>query len=242
MRAIVMRIFPCLLAFLGTPVSAFEFGLIAEASKNAESLLVNGRFISINTGGIGLQASERFLSDHFELSTSALFAANGDSGATFSGAAVSGPAKLAMSSAKIKAYALPDSRLTPLVSYTVIKRTGDIDFTGFRNTTPASGAARITYDQEVFGLGFRYAFSPETSLEMLTGKHQWGLLSNAKGSLGAFKVATVIQASNTDTFNTLTLKYKIGSWVYVGEYGSYDLNADNKTTTTNLKMSVCYEF
>ena len=239
---IIVRTLSILLAVLATPVSALELGLVAEASKNAESLLVNGRYISINTGGVGLQASERFFSDHLELSGSALFAANGDSGATFSGAAVSGPAKLAMSSAKIKAYALPDSRLTPLVSYTVIKRTGDIDFTGFRNTTPASGAARITYDQEVLGLGFSYAFSPDASLEMLTGKHQWGLLSNAKGSLGAFKVATVIQASNTDTFNTLTLKYKIGSWVYVGEYGSYDLNADNKTTTTNLKMSVCYKF
>ena len=162
--------------------------------------------------------------------------------ATFSGATVSGPAKLAMTTATIKAYAFPDSRLTPLASYTILNRTGDIDFTGFRNTTPASGAARITYDQKALALGFRFAFSPEASLEMLTGKHQWGLLSNANGSLGAFKVATVIQAGNIDTFNTLALKYKVGGWVYAGEYGSYELSADNKTLTTNLKMSVCYEF
>lgn len=237
-----MRIFHLALVLFVTPVAALEVGLISDVAKNSDNLLINGRNISINTGGIGFQTAERFFGKHFNLSVSALFASNGDSGATFSGATVSGPAKLAMTTATIKAYAFPDSRLTPLASYTILNRTGDIDFTGFRNTTPASGAARITYDQKALALGFRFAFSPEASLEMLTGKHQWGLLSNANGSLGAFKVATVIQAGNIDTFNTLALKYKVGGWVYAGEYGSYELSADNKTLTTNLKMSVCYEF
>ena len=239
---IIVRTLSILLAVLATPVSALELGLVAEASKSAENLLVNGRYISINTRGIGLQASERFFSDHLDLSASALFASNGDSAATFSGAAVSGPAKLAMSSATIKAYAFPDNRLTPLAAYNVLKRTGDIDFTGLRNTTLVSGTARVTYDQEAWALGLRFTLNPDISLELMTGKHQWGLLSNANGSLGAFKVATVIQAGNIDTFNTVAIKYKLGGWVYAGEYGSYELSADNKTSTTNLKMSVCYEF
>ena len=237
-----MRIFPCLLVFLVTPISAFEFGLVAETSKNAESLLVNGRNISINTGGIGLQTSVRFFGDHLDLSASVLFASNGDSAATFSGATVFGPAKLAMSSATIKAYAFPDSRLTPLASYTVLKRTGDIDFTGFRNTAPASGTARITYDQEAWALGFRFAISPDISVDLKRGKHQWGLLSNARGSLGAVKISTAIEAGNLDTFNALSLRYKVGAWLYLGEYGSYELRADNQTTTNNLKISACYMF
>ena len=237
-----MRIFHLALVLFVTPVAALEVGLISDISKNSDSLLINGRNISINTGGIGFQTAESFFAKHFNLSVSALFASNGDSGATFSGVTVSGPAKLAMTAATIKAYAFPDNRLTPLAAYNVLKRTGDIDFTGLRNTTLVSGTARVTYDQEAWALGLRFTLNPDISLELMTGKHQWGLLSNANGSLGAFKVATVIQAGNIDTFNTLALKYKVGGWVYAGEYGSYELSADNKTSTTNLKMSVCYEF
>jgi len=237
-----MWIVPFVLVLFVTPVIALEVGLISDVSKNSDSLLINGRNISINTGGIGFQTAERFFGKHFNLSVSALFATNGDSGATFSGVTVSGPAKLAMTAATIKAYAFPDSRLTPLAAYNVLKRTGDIDFTGLRNTTLISGTARVTYDQEAWGLGLRFTLNPDISLELMTGKHHWSLLSDAKGSLGSIKISTAIQAGNSDTFNALALRYKVGTWIYAGEYGSYELRADNVTTTNSLKMSASYEF
>jgi hypothetical protein len=227
---------------LTTTAGAVELGIISEKASNSTSLLINGRNISINTAGIGVQASERFLGNHLDMSLAALFAAKGESRATFSGTTVYGPANLATASGFIKAYAFPASRFTPFVAYAVSKKYGSIEFSGLRDITPVLGKAHITYDQNALGLGFLVYIVPGFSLEMIMGKHQWKLLSEANGTLGKVKVTTDIEAGRNDRYSTLALKYRLGDFVFSGEYGVYQLQADNKITTNDVKAAVSYCF
>jgi len=79
-------------------------------------------------------------------------------------------------------------------------------------------------------------------VEFITGKHHWKLLSDATGTLGTLGVSTNIEATNTDTFNAASLRYKNGSWTYSGEYGAYVLRSDNQVSTSNFKLAVNYQF
>ena len=236
------RLILFLVLFSVLPSAAIEIGIAVEQSQNAGSLLVNGRNVSVNTSGIGLKVSDYVLSDHIYLSAGALFASNGSSSATFSGASVSGPARLNTTFGVIKAYAFPNDRWTPLAYYSISNSNGDIDFNGYRNATQALGTANMSYGQEAWGAGLRFNVIPDWSLELITGMHHWKLLSDAKGTLGSLSVTTNIEASHTDTFNTVSIKYKFGKWMYSGEYGSYVLRSDNKINTNSLKFSADYRF
>ena len=78
----------------GIPAFAIDFGVAGQYSKNPDSLVVNGRNIAVSSSGIGLQVSDTVLQDYLYFSAGALYGASGDASATFSGASVSGPAKL----------------------------------------------------------------------------------------------------------------------------------------------------
>ena len=229
------------LAF-GMPAFAIDFGLAGQYSKNSDSLVVNGRNIAVSSSGIGLQVSDTVLQDYLYLSAGALYGASGDASATFSGASVSGPAKLTTVYGVFKAYALPGHWWTPMGYYSILKSTGDISFSGFRSTSLAIGTASFSYDQQAFGIGVRFQLIPDLYLELITGKHDWKLLSNAVGTLGKLNVSTSIEGSNRDNFNMVSLRYKVGDWTYSGEYGAYVLRYDNQVTTNNFKLSLSYRF
>jgi len=234
----------CLLAVLtlGIPTFAIDLGLVGQYSKNSDSLVVNGRNISISSSGIGLEVSDTVFKEYLYLSAGALYGSTGDASATFSGAAVSGPAKLTTTYGVIKAYAFPDNRWTPLAYYSILSSNGGITFSGYRNTTLAVGSANFSYDQQAYGIGLRFLVIPDLSVEFIAGKHHWKLLSDATGTLGTLGVSTNIEATNTDTFNAASLRYKNGNWTYSGEYGAYVLRSDNQVSTSNFKLAVNYRF
>lgn len=229
------------LAF-GMPTFAIDFGVAGQYSKNSGGLVVNGRNIAVSSSGIGLQVSDTILKDYLYLSAGALYGTSGDASATFSGVSVSGPAKLSTVYGVIKAYALPDNWWTPMAYYSILNSTGDTSFSGFRNTSPTIGNANFSYDQKALGVGVRFHLIPDLYLELITGKHNWKLLSKAVGTLGTLNVSTNIEGSNRDNFNMASLRYKVGDWTYSGEYGAYVMRYDNQVTTNNLKLSLNYRF
>jgi hypothetical protein len=226
----------------GMPAFAIDFGVAGQYSKNSDSLVVNGRNIAVSSSGIGLQVSDTVLKDYLYLSAGALYGASGDASANFSGASVSGPAKLTTVYGVIKAYALPDHWWTLMGYYSILNNTGDTSFSGYRSTSQAIGTASFSYDQQALGVGVRFLLMPDLCLELITGKHDWKLLSNAVGTLGTLNASTSIEGSNRDNFNMASLRYKLGDWTYSGEYGAYVLRYDNQVTTNNFKLSLSYRF
>lgn len=224
------------------PAFAIDIGVAGQYSKNSESLILDGRNIGVSSSGVGFEVSDTILGNYLYLSAGALYGASGNVSATFSGASVSGPATLTTTYGVLKAYAFPDSRWTPVAYCSALNSIGDTNFSGFRNSSPAVGTANFSYSQQALGVGVRFHLIPDLYLELISGKHDWKLLSNAVGTLGALNVSTNIGGSNRDTFNLLSLQYKVGDWTYSGEYAAYILKRDNQVIMNSFKFTINYFF
>jgi len=221
---------------------AIDLSFVGDSSSTSEKLLINGRYLSVNTGGAGLQLQQSFFDGYLIASATYLLGYAGDASATFSGAYVSGPAKLKTQGAGLRAYLLPTSTATPFLSYTTSRKDGDINFTGLKNTLPINGSSTLLFRNTAMGLGLRYQINPSWQAEILRGRNQWSINSSAKGTVGSLAVSTLIEADNTDPFTSLSMAYSSGQWRYRGEFGVYRLTASNTISQQSLTLSVSYAF
>jgi hypothetical protein len=187
----------CISAYsaLVTSVQAFELTGTGEYFKASDKLLVNGRYISVTNGGVGLTGSDQFLDSHLTLSATLLAASTGSANATFSGANVAGPASLTTQKLDARVYLYPARELSPFVHIGRVYRSGDTDFTGLRGSSPVSGSAVIHYDHVSTALGLRWRLSPYLTAEASTGKYSWSLNSDANGKVGSIRATTTISAN-----------------------------------------------
>ncbi len=229
-------------AALVASAQAFELTGTGEYLKASDKLLVNGRYISVSSGGVGLTASDQFLDSHLTLSATLLAARTGSASATFSGANVAGPASLTTQKLDARLYLQPTRELSPFVHVGTVHRSGDTDFTGLRGSSPVSGSAVIHYDHTSTALGLRWRLSPQTTAEASTGKYSWSLNSDANGKVGSIRATTTIAANARDSFSTLGWRYQGAAWHFSGKYSLFKMTSDNSITSRGIEANAGYAF
>lgn len=229
---------------LAMPFAAFawELGPTASYTNAGESLNINGRFVHLKTGGLGLRASESFFGQHVAVDASALYGYTGSANASFSGADVSGPAHLSTYKAGVSLYWDPQARTTPFLRWGQVQQRGDTDFTGSRNGSPVQGRANLSFDSVETAVGLRVMASDAITVFGEVGQHGWRLNSDATGTVGALRARTQIQAEHTDPFFRLGATLLRANWRGSFSLGQYRMSADNQTTTRSIDASVMYAF
>lgn len=231
-------------SLLAIPCSAlaWEFGPVANYADADKSLNVNGRYIHLKTGGLGLHVGGSFFNEHVLVNLSALGGYAGSAQASFSGADVSGPAKLSTYKANLSVQLRPDSWATPFLRWGESRQRGDTDFTGLRNGVPVRGRANLTFDTTETALGLRLRIFESFSVYGETGRQTWRLNSDASGTVGALRARTQIQASNTDPFVRLGLRIHRANWQGAVSVGRYRMTADNEIAILSVDAVVGYSF
>ncbi len=221
---------------------AWEIGPTVSYAAADKSLSVNGRLVNLKSGGIGVRVGESFLRGHVALDASALYGYSGSASATFSGAAVSGPANLTTTQINATIYWRPESSVTPYVRWGDMRRRGDTAFAGTRNGVPVVGRADLEFDQSELSVGLRLQTSGGQSFFAESGQNDWRLNSDANGTLGALNARTQIQASHSDPFTRFGLGVVGKAWRGPLSLGEYRMTADNQTKTRSIDASLMYAF
>lgn len=225
-----------------TCAAAWELGPTASYVNAGERLNINGRFVHLKTGGVGLRASESLFSQNLAVDVSALYGATGSANATFSGADVSGPAHLSSYKANLTLYWSPDSHATPYVRVGHVRQRGDTNFTGSRNGSPVRGSTQLELDSSEAAVGIRWVASDALTLFGEAGQHDWRLNSDAAGTVGALRARTRIQADHKDPFFRVGATLHRANWRGTVSLGQYRMTADNQTQTRSIDASLMYAF
>ena len=231
----------CLLAM---PCAAFawEIGPTASYTDANANLHINGRFLHLKTGGTGLRASESFFNQYLVVDVFALYGDAGSANATFSGADVSGPARLSTFKANLTLRWNPQSQVTPYLRVGHVRQRGSTDFTGSRNGSPVQGRAQLELDSTEASLGLRWVASEAVTLFGEAGQHDWRLNSDATGTIGALRARTQIQADHTDPFFRMGVTVLSSNWRGTVSLSRYRMTADNQTLTRSIDASLLYAF
>lgn len=237
-----LNILAFVLVALAFPATAVEWGPVANYASANEQLNINGRFVNLKTGGVGLRASESLLSRHLTLDVAALYGYTGSADATFSSADVSGPARLTTLKADFLVFWSPESAASLYTRMGYVDQRGYSDFTGSRNGSPVSGHAQLQLRNRDVALGLRVSVTDAVVLFGETGRHDWRLKSDASGTVGAIRSKTQIEASHQDPLLRLGLEMKQSNWRATLSIGQYQMTADNKTRTQSLEGAVMYAF
>lgn len=232
----------CFFASLINSAAAVEFGPAVNYTKASESLNVNGRFVQLKSGGVGLRASESLFDQHVVVDISGLYGYTGSASATFSGANVSGPADLTTYKANLYLFLSPTSRATPYLRAGYTHQQGDTDFTGSRNGSPVVGKANLELENTEVALGFRMKAIEAVNLFGEIGQNDWRLDSDASGKIGALRARTQIQAQHTDPFFRIGMDVVYANWRGTMSFGEYQMTADNETKSRSIDASLMYVF
>lgn len=223
-------------------VFAWEIGPVASYSSVGKSLNVNGQYLHLKTGGVGLRASESFFSQHATADVTALYGHSGSTSATFSGAAVRGPAKLTTTRVGVTIDWNPQSRATPYIHFADIRRTGDTAFTGSRNGAPVAGTADIKFSQSELSIGLRLNASDKLSFFAESGRNDWRLTSDASGTVGALNARTQIESAHSDPFVRFGANVTGNEWRGLLTFGEFRMTADNQTRMMSVEVALMYAF
>ena len=177
-----------------------------------------------------------------ELSAKLLFGYSGNATASFSGANVTGSAKIVTQQLDAKIVLLPQYKITPLLTVGYLKRDGNTDFSGDRNGSAVLGSAVITYEHASYGAGIRVVPVENLQIDLQGGQYDWRLNSDATGTIGALGATTAIRTNNTDNFYTFGLHYIWGDWHLRGQYLLYKMNSDNAINSRSMTASLSYAF
>lgn len=231
-------------SLIALPCAAFawELGPTASYANAGESLNVNGRFVHLKTGGVGLRAIDSFFSQHVAVDASALYGHTGSANATFSGADVSGPAHLTTYKVNVSLYWSPHAFATPYLRWGQVRQRGDTAFTGLRNGSPVQGRANLAFDSTETAVGLRMMASDAIAVFGEAGQHVWRLSSDATGTVGALRARTQIQAEHTDPFILLGVTLLRANWKGSVSLGQHRMSANNQTTTRSINASLMYAF
>ena len=243
MTSVARYIFGLLsLAFTASEAIAWEFGPLASYAAADKSLSVNGRLVNLKSGGVGLSLAEDFISGHVQVDAAALYGYSGSASATFSGAAVSGPAKLTTTRVGATIYWKPQSRATPFVRVADVRRSGDTVFTGSRNGALVAGAADLKFNQSELSIGLRLNASDTLSFFAESGRNDWRLTSDASGTVGALNARTQIESAHSDPFVRFGANVKWKEWRGLLTFGEFRMTADNQTKTRSVDIALMYAF
>lgn len=222
---------------------AWEIGGGAHYADAAESLIVNARRVQLRTGGVGFKASKALFSNHLEIDGAILHGYTGSASATFSGAAVSGPAQLATYRGNATLSLLPQRSATPYLRLGWSQQAGDTSFTGARGNAPVRGTANLRFDTRELAFGARTTLGVfNASLFGEVGRFSWRLDSDASGVVGALGARTRIQADNTDSFAKIGLSVPVDNWRGALSVSQHRMTADNRIVTRSFDATVVYAF